>query len=47
MKILMILLMLAAAFLFGLLHDTLIGQAGCWVIGGLGVFSVAIIPKGA
>lgn len=44
MKILMILFMFLITFLFSLIHDTLIGQVGCWVIGGLGVFSI-IIPK--
>ena len=42
LKILTILFMLVVVFLFNLLHNTLIGQIGCWVIGGLGVLCVII-----
>ncbi len=45
MKILMILFMLVVAFLFSLLHNTIIGQIGCWVIGGLGALGVIIYQR--
>ena len=45
MKILIILFMFVVAFLFSPIHDTLIGQIGCWIIGGWGVLCTIIIPQ--